>query len=791
MRMLTPCAAPRRHPRIRLASQLLFLFITLFIGIDLPLMTKALRIPARISKMIRGLPRQESALEGANEAENTITETLSPGEALTFLSEHVDLLLRENKLLHHKNMKDERTGGNSGAPSQPLDPEDAKICRQPAPVEKQPHSEQEWTEIVANTCKKYSICKEIPGVGVFGIQDLMLKDFNGLIHFKISGRQVRLVMRSAEQIEGKTKDVRENGCKSDTDAMMLRFKLMDYTFVKFEKERVKSTLNAMLGQAGDFETKTMTLPAGVSTLAGPFTIKLKMAMDARLVRDPKNGEWTTKRVAEGDTPPPSALGSGPHVCVRPISIKTGVGVTVGTNAFKYLSFGSLNVPEIIKNHVYCWFKYQLAPPGSPLSKFLSFVHQTSENEDGIKVQNDRKPIVSLAVHKVMSHADKNNPTSTAFNTNFKVATQLQLPTFPFFQWALSSAIEREKKRADSLFGSERRDGESGKASALSAGELIKVGLDHPDIDTQSLGEAGLVLNKYLNDLALIMSEKNLHATAGIIQSMANLIFDLDNDLKGILKGQMKLDKSEKVSFHIKEASLQGKVTDTRIPLSAFVQSLESFDGKRATDILQEATEMNCYNHKSGKLDGCPKAGAETGSVLVNGQVKFVDMRDVQMYGEIPRLVRDENVHEAIATKLFGAGESVLRTYLKLFFEFLRDNKSDFLWTSNSDSELSKLHHSPLDDIDQVSIDKSKIRCGGHFHYRGPFNLGGIGKRITSAINDAASGIARAESASASIQACLETAKSEYQDSQSKAAIERRESIQKCAAMPGPPEKTRA
>ena len=148
-----------------------------------------------------------------------------------------------------------------------------------SPVETQPHSEQEWTKIVANTCKKYEICKEIPGLGVFGIDGLMPKDFNGLIHFKISGRQVRLIMRSAEQIGCKTKE-RVNGCKTDTDAMMLRLKLMDYKFVK-EKQRVKTALDSMLGRVGDFKTITMGLSTGVTTFVGPFTIKLKMAMDAR------------------------------------------------------------------------------------------------------------------------------------------------------------------------------------------------------------------------------------------------------------------------------------------------------------------------------------------------------------------------------------------------------------------------------------------------------------------------------------------------------------------------------
>ena len=91
---------------------------------------------------------------------------------------------------------------------------------------------------------------------------------------------------------------------------------------------------------------------------------------------------------------------------------------------------------------------------------------------------------------------------------------------------------------------------------LSAGNLVKLGLEHSDIDKKSLGEAAVVLNKYLNDLALIMSEKNSrHGSSG----MANLIFDLDNDLMGILKGQVKLDKSERVHFISRRQIFKGRL----------------------------------------------------------------------------------------------------------------------------------------------------------------------------------------------------------------------------------------
>ena len=229
----------------------------------------------------------------------------------------------------------------------------------------QPHCEKEWDKIVSQTCASYPVCKELPGVGVLGLKDLVLKDFNGLIHLKISGKQVRLVARAAEQEEGRTANVREHGCHKDTDTMVLRLKLKDYKFVKFEKEFVKcSTIGSMFGAKGSFETQVMTLPAGLSTMMGPFTLTIRLALDARLTRNPQTGEWSAKHIPKGETAP--SQGPSPHVCVRPISINT-LGMKLGTSLIKVLTFGSQDIPKNIENNIYCWFKYGFAAPGSGLS----------------------------------------------------------------------------------------------------------------------------------------------------------------------------------------------------------------------------------------------------------------------------------------------------------------------------------------------------------------------------------------------------------------------------------------
>ena len=654
------------------------------------------------------------------------------------------------------------------------------MCEPPPPVETQPHGVQEWADVVSDTCAAYPVCKEIPGVGVFGFKDLMLKDFNGLIHLKITGKQVSLVARAAEQEEGRTKSVRDHGCHKDTDTMVLRLKLKDIKIIKYEKEFVKSSaLGAFFtGAAGDYETQTVELPAGLSTMMGPFTLTLRLALDARLTRDPQTGEWSTKHTAEGETAPAQGT-PGPHVCVRPIAIET-LGMKLGTNLLKAVTFGKKDVPQNIQNKIYCWFKYDFAARRSGgVAELLDFVHKNAAGSGGGGGGSASKPIVSVAIRKIIgrnkvdAHAGKK--AAKKYNTDFKVATQFQMPTFPFVQWALSEAIANTEKRArhvlngggvvggggDSGGGGDGGGGGRPGAARRIADEITKSASQ--ELDTAALGEAATVLSKYLDACAVVINDEKNHATAGLVKSLANLVFDLDNDLRGVIKGGLTIAGSRELTVNIKEARVKGKVSGTRIPLSMFVQGAEAMDGSRATALLREATTLNCDGAAAAarRTDCADDLHAEASSVLVNGNVTLVDMRDVQLRGKIARPLQDEDLHQAVLGKLAGRSASALRTYLSLVLEFLRDHESDITWTSDAAPELHGLHHSQLEEVDEVSIDKAKIRFGGHFAYRGPFCLDGIGQRVTNAINMAASGIARAKETAQAKAQCVEHADTHY------------------------------
>ena len=100
-----------------------------------------------------------------------------------------------------------------------------------------------------------------------------------------------------------------------------------------------------------------------------------------------------------------------------------------------------------------------------------------------------------------------------------------------------------------------------------------------DFDTEALGEAAKVLSKYLDDMVLC-SMTSITRQQGLSRSLANIVFDLDNDLQAVVKGSVKVAGSKEVAFSIKEARVKGKVVQTRIPLSLFIEGLESMDGQR-------------------------------------------------------------------------------------------------------------------------------------------------------------------------------------------------------------------
>ena len=82
------------------------------------------RLPTRISTLLRGFGENSNHDDG-------IVATLTPGEALSFLSDHVDVLLRENNLLHHR--REAAAHVATTAVAWDGDPEDRVMCEPPPP----------------------------------------------------------------------------------------------------------------------------------------------------------------------------------------------------------------------------------------------------------------------------------------------------------------------------------------------------------------------------------------------------------------------------------------------------------------------------------------------------------------------------------------------------------------------------------------------------------------------------------------------------------------------------------
>jgi len=75
--------------------------------------------------------------------------------------------------------------------------------------------------------------------------------------------------------------------------------------------------------------------------------------------------------------------------------------------------------------------------------------------------------------------------------------------------------------------------------------------------------------------AFTNEENNMMAAT--VKTISDVLFDLDNDLKGKYQGSIALKNSKDLLFHIQKFYIQGHVKNTKLPIGMFIDSLETLN----------------------------------------------------------------------------------------------------------------------------------------------------------------------------------------------------------------------
>jgi hypothetical protein len=433
----------------------------------------------------------------------------------------------------------------------------------------------------------------------------------------------------------------------------------------------------------------------------------------------------------------------------------------------------VDIPKIIRDQVYCAFRYTL--PNGGMRPFLEFVHVHQGHHPA-------RPLVSLTIKKKLTngfvektvdgggdarvvHEFKGAPGELQILSDVGAATQFRMPTMPFIRWVLEKGAQKAKEHLK-----EERNG--GAEDVLPRSHAIDFEEDtmHEDLkrshaidfDEDTMHEATEAINEWFGEQARKLDDEQNHAMGALVQSAANLVFDLDNDLRSAFRGGWKLVRSRDLEIAVEEFYIKGKVTECKIPISLFVESIESLDGAR--DQLRVASRM--------QEEAATTTEAIAKSVAMTGNITIAELQDLVVEGNFRSLVKPKYRAELV-NKITGSAEaSDLKTWLNVFINYLLERESDFLWHTRVPKHLQVLHRedevghggetSP-DVVDEISIDKTAIQAAGHFHYKGDFHVNKMMLAVVTATNNAADLVATAKARAKAQEICVAGVERDYEE----------------------------
>ena len=538
------------------------------------------------------------------------------------------------------------------------------------------HSDEEWQQEIERIKGKYSIFKLIPGVGIFGMTEFQLKKFDGRIIFKITADHVQLLLHGAEGIS----NIPENG--QGCNVMGIDVLIGDFEFLKKKK-----ILKEHWFGKPEFVKQAMTLP-----VLSSINIKLQLAIDANIHLNQDN-EWKVVK------------GKDVNVCIPSIKAAGMPAWTIKALTAVIPGIGGIDLKKKIKDLVYCTFKYTLLEKEGTLATFLEFV---ATQKDISTTTKQSSPLIEFSIQKQLT---KHQDAKVDFMTEIDIILQFRQPSFPFVKFLLIKGAEASKLRVASTKSTSDLD----RSNSLHS----EFGNEIAGLDTSNVEKASQELNEYLNTMAEAMSNQKNHAMASIVETVANIIFDLDNDLRCIYQGDIKLENSNKIWIGVKQFQVAGKVTKTKIPIELFLKSLEDLDG-----ISELATRSQKTNDLKDYIE-------------MNGAVTLAKFTDIEIEGKF-RPFMGPKYRDIVLRTFFGKNG------------FLRDTGESFanlLMENEVTASIESLHkEDPLigeaHKVKECSIDKTAIKFGGKLHYKGPFQMNELMTKLTSAANVALLKIAR-------------------------------------------------
>jgi len=251
--------------------------------------------------------------------------------------------------------------------------------------------------------------------------------------------------------------------------------------------------------------------------------------------------------------------------------------------------------------------------------------------------------------------------------------------------------------------------------------------------------------------AFTNEENNMMAAT--VKTISDVLFDLDNDLKGKYQGSIALKNSKDLLFHIQKFYIQGHVKNTKLPIGMFIDSLETLNDiqNMAQHSQRPATTMD--------PDGAKIEEDLTRAMELTGTVTMAKCDDIEIGGNFIKLVKRPKDLNALLSSLFGPGASYGRKATESLIQYLIKHPIS-LSLSTKDNEKKKEDGSGdggagKEEMEEMSIDKRNIVFSSHLSYTGPFEINGILTTLTKCANAAADYIVKHDQVVAKRQQCIE------------------------------------
>ena len=241
------------------------------------------------------------------------------------------------------------------------------------------------------------------------------------------------------------------------------------------------------------------------------------------------------------------------------------------------------------------------------------------------------------------------------------------------------------------------------------------------------------MQETLNAAGKHLTDAGNVAMAGMVGSATELLFGMDNNLKGKFVGGIDLAKTiavaktvdghhqdKKVTVDVEVFSLTVDAKDTKIPLSLFAKSLVMADGAAAV------VEGGAISQQTWET-------ARTNAVLLSGTVDVYKVEDLNVVGNLLSLIGTDPKSEQYKTNMRAQiGNEIAVSWFDGLVAFIQRTENLIIkWTTKvpetalqhlltktvDEKARDKESDAPFPVITECTIEKDAIKIGGYFLYQ--------------------------------------------------------------------------